>query len=192
VARMDRLPTLTSPEITSDRLLLRKAHDGDRERFIQLQTDPRVRTHLGGPRSRSAVKQYLDTVGTANVTADPGVYVIADKETNVLIGTLTLNRRSADRPGHLAEDGEELELSYLLRRSAWGAGLAFEATTTALRAAAANLPDQPVLLVTQTANDRSLRLAARLGFQPVSTFEEFGAQQTLAVARLHTLASSST
>ncbi|MBF6300524.1 GNAT family N-acetyltransferase [Nocardia amamiensis] len=96
-----------------------------------------------------------------------------------------LNRRSADRPGHLTEDGEELELTYLLRRDAWGAGLAFEAATAALRAAAAELPDQPVLVVTQTANHRSLKLATRLGFQPVSTFEAFDAQQTLATARLH-------
>ncbi|WP_040779314.1 GNAT family N-acetyltransferase [Nocardia pneumoniae] len=183
---MSRLPTLSAPEITSDRLLLRKAHDGDRDGFIELQTDPEVRTYLGGPRPRSAVEQYLDAVGTANVTANPGVYVIADKETNLLIGTLMLNRRSADQPGHLTEDGEELELTYLLRRDAWGAGLAFEAATAALRTAAAELPDQPVIVVTQTANHRSLKLAARLGFQPVGTFEAFDAQQTLATARLQT------
>jgi RimJ/RimL family protein N-acetyltransferase len=42
-----------------------------------------------------------------------------------------------------------------------------------------------VILVTQTANTRSLRLAVRLGFQPVSTFEEYDAEQTLALASLH-------
>ncbi|MGW4773217.1 GNAT family N-acetyltransferase [Nocardia sp. NPDC004278] len=183
---MNRLPTLSAPEITSTRLLLRKAHDGDRDGFIELQTDPAVRTYLGGPRPRTAVEQYLDTVGIVNVTAAAGVYVIADRQTNLLIGTLMLNRRSADQPGHLTEDGEELELTYLLRRNAWGAGLAFEAATAALRTAAAELPDQPVLVITQTANQRSLKLATRLGFQPVSTFEAFGAQQTLAAAHLHT------
>lgn len=183
---MSSLSTLSAPEITSDRLLLRKARDSDREGFIELQTDPPVRTYLGGPRPRTDVEQYLDAVGTVNMTAAPGVYVIADKETNLLLGTLMLNRRSADQPGHLTEDGEELELTYLLLRKAWGSGLAFEAATAALRIAAAELPDQPVLIITQTANDRSLRLATRLGFQPVSTFEAFGAQQTLATTRLHT------
>jgi L-amino acid N-acyltransferase YncA len=47
------------------------------------------------------------------------------------------------------------------------------------------LPDQPVVVVTQTANRRSLKLATRLGFHHVDTFEEFGAQQTLVTARLH-------
>jgi RimJ/RimL family protein N-acetyltransferase len=65
-----------------------------------------------------------------------------------------------------------------------GDGLAFEAATAALHAAAHELPDQPVLVVTQTANRRSLELATRLGFREVDTFEEFGAQQTLATARL--------
>ncbi|WP_454194290.1 GNAT family N-acetyltransferase [Nocardia sp. Marseille-Q1738] len=183
---MSRLPTLSAPEITSDRLLLRKAHDGDREGLIELQTDPEVRAYLGGPRPRNMVEQYLDAVGVANVTAAPGVYVVAAKETNLLLGTLMLNRRSADQPGHLTSDGEELELTYLLRRDAWGAGLAYEAAMAALRTAAAELPDQPVLIITQTANLRSLKLAARLGFQPVSTFEAFDAQQTLATAGLHT------
>lgn len=96
-----------------------------------------------------------------------------------------LDRRTADLPGHVTAEGGELELSYLLRHSSQGAGLAFEATTAALRAAAAELPDQPVLLVTRTANSRSLRLAARLGFRRVGTFEAYDAEQTLAAAELH-------
>ncbi|MGC5012910.1 GNAT family N-acetyltransferase [Streptosporangium sp. DT93] len=89
-----------------------------------------------------------------------------------------------DGPGHVAEDGEELELGYVLRRGAWGAGFAFEAATAALRAAAGELTDRPVSLVTRAANERSLRLAARLGFRPVGTFQEYGAEQTLCTAPL--------
>jgi hypothetical protein len=54
-----------------------------------------------------------------------------------------------------------------------------------LRAAADELPDQPIIVVAQTANKRSLRLAVRLGFQPVSTLEWFDAEQTLCLAGLH-------
>jgi RimJ/RimL family protein N-acetyltransferase len=72
-----------------------------------------------------------------------------------------------------------------LRRGAWGAGLAFEAASAALRAAADELTDQPVILLTQTANGRSLRLAVRLGFQPFITFEWFDAEQALCLASLY-------
>lgn len=180
---MSQMPTLSATEVPSERLLLRQVHDADREAFIELLTDPEVQAYLGGPRPRSDVEQHFDA-GIANATPKPGNYVIADKTTNRLIGTLILTRRSTDRPGHVAEDGEDLELGYVLRRSAWGAGFAFEAATAALRAAADELPDQPVLLVTQTANERSLKLAARLGFHPISTFENYGAEQTLCTAPL--------
>ena len=39
------------------------------------------------------------------------------------------------------------------------------------------LPGEPVVLCTQTANDRSMRVAAKLGFIEVERFEEFGAEQ---------------
>jgi RimJ/RimL family protein N-acetyltransferase len=85
-------------------------------------------------------------------------------------------------------DGDELELSYVFRRDSWGKGWAYEAASALLRAAAAELPDQPVLAATQSANTRSLNLLRRLGFEPVSTFVQFDAEQTLATAPLHRLA----
>ncbi|WP_433440175.1 GNAT family N-acetyltransferase [Nonomuraea sp. CA-141351] len=185
---MSQLPTLSATEISSERLLLRRElHEADREEFIELHTDPEVQAYLGGPQPRSDVEQRFDAVITANATSHtstPGNYVIADNTTNRLIGLLKLVRRSIDAPGHVTEDGEELELGYVLRRSAWGAGFALEAATAVLRAAADEFPDQPVLIPTQTANKRSLKLAARLGFRPVSTFEHYGAEQTLCTAPL--------
>ncbi|WP_306927105.1 GNAT family N-acetyltransferase [Streptomyces luteogriseus] len=177
--------TLSATEITSARLRLRKARDADRDGFIELQTDPQVRLHLGGPRPRSAVEQYLDALGVPHVTDKPGMFVIADRATDHLVGTLLLHRGPVDLPGHVTEQGGGLELTYVLRRAAWGAGLASEAATAALRTAASELPDQPVLSVTQTANARSLAPAARLGFRCVSTFEAYDAEQTLAVADLN-------
>ena len=81
--------------------------------------------------------------------------------------------------------GSPVPLSYLLRRGSWGAGPAFEAARAMVRAAAGELPAQPVLVVTQTANERSLKLAARLGFQRMGTFEAHDAEQAVAVADLH-------
>jgi RimJ/RimL family protein N-acetyltransferase len=177
-------PTLSATVVESDRLVLRKAQDADRDGILQVLTDPEVRAYLGGARAREDVEQFLDHAGAASVTAAPGSYVVADKQTDQFAGILGLSRREVGRPGHVTGEGGELELSYVLRRGAWGAGLAFEAAAAALHAAAAELPDQPVLVVTQTANHRSRRLAGRLGFREVGVFEEYGAQQTMAVASL--------
>ncbi|WP_238391801.1 MULTISPECIES: GNAT family N-acetyltransferase [unclassified Mycolicibacterium] len=95
-------------------------------------------------------------------------------------------RRSLELPGHVRADGDELELSYVFRARAWGRGYASEAARLLLRCAAGEWEDQPVVVVTQTANRASLRLAERLGFRVVETFEQYNAEQTLATAQLAT------
>jgi len=64
---------------------------------------------------------------------------------------------------------------------AWGHGYAYEACAAALGWCAEALPGEPVVLCTQTANLRSMRLAARLGFTEVERFEEWGAEQWFGV-----------
>lgn len=178
------MTTLSAVVIESDRVVLRKAQHSDHEGVVEVFTDPEVRAHLGGLRSREEMVALLDQIGAPSATAAPGSYVIADAGTDRFVGILELGRRPAGRPGHVTDGGGELELSYVLRRDAWGSGLAFEAATAALRAAAAELPDQPVLAVARTGNERGRRLYGRLGFRDVGTFTEDDAEQTLAVASL--------
>ena len=64
---------------------------------------------------------------------------------------------------------------------AWGHGYADEACAAALAWFAGALPGEPLVLCTQTANDRAMRLAAKLGFTEVERFEEYGAEQWFGV-----------
>ncbi|WP_308218483.1 GNAT family N-acetyltransferase [Streptomyces hygroscopicus] len=109
----------------------------------------------------------------------PGLFVI-DLD-GAMIGTVSLDRRDAERPGHVRPDAGEAELGYMFLPKAWGCGYAAEACAAALDWFAGTLPSEPVVLCTQTANDRSMRLAAKLGFAEVERFEEFGAEQWFGV-----------
>jgi RimJ/RimL family protein N-acetyltransferase len=60
-------------------------------------------------------------------------------------------------------------------------GYAAEACAAALDWFAGALPGEPVVLATQTANVRSMRLAAKLGFIEVERFEDYGAEQWFGV-----------
>ncbi|WP_234787109.1 GNAT family N-acetyltransferase [Mycolicibacterium fortuitum] len=177
---------LTIASIDADRVHLRKGRDDDAEGLIETQTAGEVRRFLGGPRPEADVRAAVATVGAATLLAADGCYVVADKKSDVMLGMVTLSRRGPELPGHLHEGGGELELSYVFRAGAWGQGFATEAARALLRCTAQQLADQPIIIVTQLANQAALRLAHRLGFVPVTTFEQFNAQQVLATARLGT------
>lgn len=168
------------------RVRLRKARDGDAEGLIETQTDERVRRYLGGPRPVNDVRAVLESVGAATLLEGPGCYIATAADSDEMLGTVTLSRRRTDVPGHLDTGDDELELSYVFRPHAWGQGYASEATRLLLEYAAGELGDQPVVIVTQTANRASLRLAERLGFSVVGTFEQYDAEQALATAQLAT------
>ncbi len=178
-------PMVSASVVDSARLRMRAAGPADLEGIVETQADEEVRRFMGGPRDADAVRDFLTTAGVEKVTASPGSFIVADRVSDEMLGTIILSRRSAELPGHVAAGGNELEVAYLFRRHAWGRGYATEAVGAILRAAADELVDQPVLIVTQAANTASLRLAGRLGFHVVTTFEHFDAEQTLAVVTLH-------
>jgi RimJ/RimL family protein N-acetyltransferase len=179
---------LTAVRIDAGDVTLRKARDADRGGLVEIMTDPGVRAYLGGPRPRADVERFLDEHGAQAATAAAGAFVVADKSNDRFAGTITLDRRHSELPGHVIPDGDELELSYVFRRDSWGKGWAYRAASALFGVAAAELSDQPVLVATQSANVRSVNLLRRLGFEPVSTFIQFDAEQILATASLHRLA----
>ncbi|MFG2750227.1 GNAT family N-acetyltransferase [Streptomyces xanthophaeus] len=161
--------------IRTDRLVLRESLARDRAAFIELCASPEVRTYLGGPRPRDELERAVPEVPGRRA----GVFVI-DLD-GAMVGTVTLDRRGAERPGHLRPDAGEAELGYVLLPHAWGHGYAAEACAAALAWFADVLPGEPVVLCTQTANTRSTSLAAKLGFIEVERFEEYGAEQWFGV-----------
>lgn len=74
-----------------------------------------------------------------------------------VIGQITLTREA----GYLRQAAGKGELGYLFLAKAWGCGYAVEACAAALDWFAGALPGEPVVLATQTADVRSMRLAAK-------------------------------
>ncbi|MFI8516730.1 GNAT family N-acetyltransferase [Streptomyces sp. NPDC085481] len=162
--------------ITTERLVLRASEARDRAAFVELFASPEVGTHIGGSRPRDELEAAMPEVPGRR----PGHFVI-DLD-GAVIGIVTLDRRDAGRQGHVRPGAEEAaELGYLFLPEAWGRGYAAEAATAALDWFAGVLPGEPVVLTTRTANARSMRLAAKLGFTEVERFEEYGAEQWFGV-----------
>ncbi|WP_329450437.1 GNAT family N-acetyltransferase [Streptomyces sp. NBC_01724] len=161
--------------IKTARLVLREPEARDRAAFIELFTSPEVGAYIGGPRPRDECERALPETPERR----PGLFVIELDGT--MIGTIELSRRDAERRSHVRPDAGEAELGYLLLPEAWGHGYAAEACAAALGWFADVLPGEPVVLCTQTANDRSMRLAAKLGFTEVQRYKAWGAEQWMGV-----------
>ncbi|WP_309234947.1 GNAT family N-acetyltransferase [Nocardia sp. XZ_19_385] len=150
--------------------MLRESAARDRAAFIELFASPEVGTYIGGPRPRDELERAMPDVSGRR----PGLFVI--ELDGAMIGMITLDRRAIARPGHVRPDAE---LGYMFLPEAWGHGYAAEACAAVLDWFADVLPGEPLTLCTQTANDRAMRLAAKLGFTEVDRFEEYGAEQWL-------------
>ncbi|MFE7041076.1 GNAT family N-acetyltransferase [Streptomyces atratus] len=161
--------------IRTERLVLRESEARDRAAFIELFASPEVGTYIGGPRPRDELERAVPEVPGRR----PGLFVI-DLD-GAMIGMITLDRRDAERPGHVRPDAGEVDLGYMFLPEAWGCGYAAEACAAALEWFADAFPSEPVVLCTRTANDRAMRLAARLGFTEVERFDEYGAEQWFGV-----------
>jgi RimJ/RimL family protein N-acetyltransferase len=174
---MAELGTVAWPPgpIRTDRLVLRESGARDRTAVIELFSSPEVGTYIGGPQPRAELERTVPQVPGRR----PGFFVV-DRD-GAMIGMITLDRRDAERRGHIRPDGGEAELGYLFLPQAWGCGYAAEACAAALGWFAGALPGEPVVLCTQTANNRAMRLAAKLGFTEVERFEEYGAEQWFGV-----------
>jgi RimJ/RimL family protein N-acetyltransferase len=168
-------PPLDPEEVvTAERVTLRRASAADVDALVRLATDPDVRRYLGGP---------ADDETVAAIVAGPhgqrrGSFLVVDRAggdgAGEVVGGVVLDR-----------DRGELEVGYLLLPEHWGRGLAGEAVRALLTWAPHAFPaDDHVIAVTQTANQRSLALLARLGFTERERFVEYDAEQVLAVAPL--------
>ncbi len=157
--------------IHTGRPALRAAEARDRAAVIELPASPEVGAYLGGPRPRQDLE-----VAVAEVPGSrPGFFVV--EVAGAAVGVVTFDRRQSSRSDHRRPEANEVELGYMFLPEAWGYGCALEAGTATLDWLVSVLPGEPVVLSTQTANQRSIRLAARLGCVEVDRFEEHDTEQ---------------
>ncbi|MFE6527212.1 GNAT family N-acetyltransferase [Streptomyces sp. NPDC057794] len=157
--------------IRTKRLVLREPEARDRAGVIELFTSPEVGRYIGGPRQRDECERAVPEAPTRR----PGLFVVGLDGT--MIGLVTFERRDPEHPVHIRPGVSEVELGYMFLPQAWGHGYAAEACAAALDWCAGALPGEPVVLTIQTANERSMRLAANLGFTEVQRYEDWGAEQ---------------
>lgn len=157
--------------IKTDRLVLREPEAGDREAFIDLFSSPEVGHYIGGPQDPDELRRIMP----APPRRRPGLFVV--DLAGEMIGVVMLDPRDPERQPPVPSAERVRELGYLLLPKAWGHGYAAEACGAALTWFGSEMPRGQVVLTTQTANNRAMRVAAKLRFTEVTRYQEWGAEQ---------------
>ena len=142
--------------LETGRLLLRPITSEDLDEFVALHADPEVTRHISAF-DRAQSEERLHRNDREWEERGHGLLAVVDRENGEFLGRTGLKHWPQFGP-----DGET-EVGWVLRRSAWGQGYATEAAGACLDWAFSDLRLDLVTAMIGPGNDRSVRVAERLG-----------------------------
>jgi RimJ/RimL family protein N-acetyltransferase len=144
------------PELRTERLLLRAFQRADFEPFAEIVSDPEVVRYLddGAPISREECWRGMALFIGHWQLRGYGWWAVEDRRSGDFLGRIGL---------YNPEGWPGIEIGWLLRREAWGTGLATEGAIAALRFAFDTIKAQHVISLIDPRNQRSIRVAEKLG-----------------------------
>ena len=162
------LYSLSPPEpvIETERLSLRRWTYADRDDFRLMVADPEVMRHLHAmtPMSRAQADDALAAT-IRRYDGGFGDWAILEREGDEIIGESGLTGVDAGGDERTSGSGE-VEIGWMLRLPYWGKGYAFEAASAVKRYAFESLGLLRLVAFVRPDNQRSSRLALKLGMRP--------------------------
>jgi ribosomal-protein-alanine N-acetyltransferase len=155
-------------DIATERLLLRRWQDRDREPFAALNADPEVMEHFPMRLTREQSDEMIDRLEALFDAQGFGLWAVEVAETGEFIGFAGLNRVP-----FIAPFAPAVEVGWRLKRSAWGHGYATEAARAALDFGFEIAGLDEIVSFTATTNVRSQAVMRRLGMthDPADDFD---------------------
>lgn len=154
------MTVLNLEPLRSERLLLRRFHDGDLTAFLGYRNDPEVARYQGWatPMDEEAARAFIAEQRAADLRGPGGLQIaMALAETDELVGDLYLG------PAH--GDGRQATLGYSLARRWQGRGYATEGARRLLDFVFGELGLHRVVATVDTRNLASVALLERLGLR---------------------------
>jgi RimJ/RimL family protein N-acetyltransferase len=154
--------------LTTDRLILRRWRESDREPFAAMNADPEVVRYLRGPLDRASSDAFIQRIEDGFERHGFGLWAVEVEQTGTFIGFTGLAVQTF--PAHFTP---AVEVGWRLARPAWGHGYATEAAQAALGFAFVDGGLTEVVSITTRTNERSISVMRRLGMttDPADDFE---------------------
>ena len=155
-----------APRIETERLVLRQWRKDDFRPYHAILSHPEVHKHFGPKpmNAEDAWRRLTSFVGGWQFLGF-GMWAVDEKTTGKLVGIAGLFNAWRDLD---PEFGEEPEMGWIMAAETHGRGMASEACRAVIDWAETNLQPTPLWAIIAPANEPSLKLAARLGFERVA------------------------
>ncbi len=146
------------PRLRTERLLLRRWRESDREPFAVINADPQVMEHYPATLSRASSDALIERFEAGFREHGYGLWAVeiaGERPLAGCVGLLPVEIDVAFRPA--------VELGWRLARDCWGRGIAAEAASASVAFAFQRLRLERLVAYTAAINTRSRRLMERLG-----------------------------
>jgi RimJ/RimL family protein N-acetyltransferase len=153
----------SAPTIETERLRLRAWRKDDRESYFSILQEPAVFRHFGPePMGMEDCWRRLMAAAGGWQLNGFGGWAVERRSDGRMIGMTALFTAWRDL---VPQFGDDPEMGWIFATDAHGQGLAGEACRAALGWAEAHLEPAPIWAIVAPANEPSLRLARKLGFE---------------------------
>lgn len=155
-------------DIRTERLLLRRWRDADREPWAAICADPEVMRHFPALQTREQTDATIDRIDAHFDEHGFGLWAVERLEEGDFIGFVGLHHLTYD-----AHFTPAVEIGWRLARTSWGRGYATEAARAAVDHAFTTLDLDAIVSVTVPANEPSRNVMRKLGMthDPAGDFE---------------------
>lgn len=148
----------TYAALSTERLILRRWRESDREAFAHLNADPEVMRYFLRPLSRAESDAFMERVEAAFEVRGYGLWAVERCEDGAFLGLTGLAYQSFE--SHFTPC---VEVGWRLARFAWGHGYATEAAREALRFGFEEATLDEIVSFTSKGNAASMRVMERIG-----------------------------
>lgn len=143
--------------IDTPRLILRLPEERDQDELAAIYADGEVMRYLGGTRDREETWRGIAMLIGHWALRGYGLYAVEEQGSGRLVGRIGLLNM---------EGWPALEVGWTIGREFWGKGYATEATRAVMHEWLPQLRPDRLISIIHVENERSARLARRLGAVP--------------------------
>jgi RimJ/RimL family protein N-acetyltransferase len=156
------------PELSTERLLLRRWREDDREPFAALNADPRVMEYMPAPHTRAESDHLISRIERGFDRCGYGLWALELRASGEFLGFTGLQVVPFE-----ASFTPAVEVGWRLARSAWGQGYATEAGLAAVAFGLQRAGLGEIVSFTSAVNGRSRAVMERIGMRhdPAEDFD---------------------